>query len=150
MAFGLLGIVSCFLTIRHHCYGVFCQDSSFQFRNIAVYISPPVNLGMRHDEFYCFQLDFCFFRQRRKPFVGFTLRSSILHRILVGSPAEENVPLFPIFNLPARPDRFTDLTVPFSLTVKSSMNTLSVFTNQPERYARRPTRNEWQCMDVLG
>ena len=64
-----------------------------------MYLPLPINLGMRHDEFYCSQLDFCFFRQRRKPFVGFSLKSCIPHRILVGLPAEKAILPFHIFKV---------------------------------------------------
>ena len=64
-----------------------------------MYLSLPVNLGMRQDKFCCSQLDFCFFRQRRKPLVGFSLKSGIPHRILVRSTAKEAILLFHIFKV---------------------------------------------------
>ena len=51
------------------------------------------------DKFCCSQFNFCFFWQRRKPFVGFSLKSGIPHRILVGAPAKETILSFHIFKV---------------------------------------------------
>lgn len=50
-------------------------------------------------KFRCSQLDFCFFGKRRKPLVGFPLKSCIPHRILICSTAKEAILPFHIFKM---------------------------------------------------